>query len=122
MDVEIGELERIDYGQEDVEAWHVELVIKGGTHQERGKEQRRLEGIAEARLQVVLAEGAEEFDSGERSVFFTIAPRTLDLKRELEEFIAALAAPSPPEPDYPISSPFHLFGAQKAEPGAGLDI
>jgi hypothetical protein len=30
-------------------------------------------------------EGAEEFDPGERVIFFSLVPRTLDLRRELDE-------------------------------------
>jgi hypothetical protein len=115
MKVQIGELERVDYGDEDIVAWRVELTLTAPSLHELDQDQRRLERFAEARLQVVLAEGAEDFDPGERSIFFTIAPRTLDLRQELQEFIASLVAPTPPEPDYPLSSPFDLFGAGATE-------
>lgn len=114
MEVRIGELERVEVGEQDVELWHAELIVLGDSKAELNRAQRRLERLAEARLQVVALEGAEEFDPGERVVFFSLAPRTHDLRQELEEFIAAIAAPVLEPSDYPLTSPFGLFGADPA--------
>jgi hypothetical protein len=114
MDVRIGELERVDVGEEDVELWHAELIVLGDSQTELNRAQGRLERLAEARFQVVAVEGAEEFDPGERVVFFSLAPRTLDLRQELEEFIAVITAPVLEPSEYPLTSPFDLFGADPA--------
>jgi hypothetical protein len=122
MKIEIGELERIEVEADDVEMWHVELILTGSSGPELDQLQRRIRRLAEARLQVVLFNGAADFDPDERSLYFTIAPRTLDLRQEIEEFIGSLTAPQLDEPDYPLSSPFRLFGGGERALDGGLGL
>jgi hypothetical protein len=109
MRATVGELERIEVEEDDVEMWFVEIVLEADSAAQLDRDQETLERLADRHLQVVLAHGSEEFDLEQRSVFFTVAPRTLDLRLELEAFLGSILPPLD-EPGYPLSSPFDLFG------------
>jgi hypothetical protein len=122
MEVRLEELERVDVGEEDVELWYAELIVFGASKVELDRAQRQLERLAQARLQVLAVEGAEEFDPGERVIFFSLVPRTLDLRQEIEEFISAIAAPALEPADYPLTSPFGLFGSDPTVDDNGFGL